>query len=177
MTRGTVLTAALIASLLGLVGCSQEQAKKPEQAVQQATSQPNAQIDQDLTAYLLAEEKAMQPWAKIEKMTENLAKVKSAKVYVSTLKNEFTPLVTGVITQMEAIKPATKEVQAIHAAYTASLRDYLAGLGSMAEAVEKSDEKLAAASAEKLNGLAAAHAKFIADSKALAAANRIAKPM
>ena len=75
----------------------------------------------------------------------------------------------SVVTQMEAIKPATKEVQVIHEAYKSSIKDYLSGLQSMADAVEKNDGKLVNESAVKLNAIEAARAKFLADTKTLAA--------
>jgi len=170
MKMVTALTAVLIGILFVMGGCSQEPTKSQEknQVTTQTDTQTNDQVKDDLAKYLSAEEQAMKPWAAINKMTEKLTKAKSAKVYGSILRKEFVPLVTGVVTQMEAIKPATKEVQAIHDAYKSSIKDYLSGLQSMADAVENNDAKLESASAVKLNAFAAAQAKFLEDTNSLA---------
>lgn len=173
MKKLTTLIAALIGILFVMGGCSQEQAKsqEKEQVTKQADNQKNDQVRDDLAKYLTAESQAMEPWAAINKMTDELTKAKSAKKYVSILRTEFVPLVTGVITRMEAIKPASKEVQDIHNAYLSSIKDYLTGLQNMAAAVEKNDDNLVSASAVKLNAFASAHAKFLEDTNALANKN------
>jgi len=175
MKKFTPLIATLIGILFLIGGCSQEQAKsqEKEQVTKQADNQKNDQVRDDLAKYLPAQSQAMKPWSSINKMTDELTKAKSAKKYVSMLRTEFVPLVTGVITQMEAIKPATKEVQDIHNAYLSSIKDYLTGLQSMAAAVENKDDKLASESAVKLNAIASAHARFLEDTNALANKNNI----
>jgi uncharacterized phage infection (PIP) family protein YhgE len=154
---------ALLGSLLVIGGCSQEQSrvqgKEPVQ--KQAESQLSEQVKSDLANYLKANEQAMKPWSKIDGMAEQLKKAKSAPDYVAKLRKEFVPLVSGVVAQMEALKPATKEVQEIHAAYLSSIRDYLSGLQGMAEAVEKNDDVSVSVSAVKLNAFPLAHSKFL----------------
>lgn len=159
---------ALLA-LLVMAGCSQEQTKniEKEQAVNQTDNQKSGQVKDDLAKYVSAMEQVMKPWAKIDKMKEELKTAKTAKEYVSKLREGFVPIVTGIVAQMDAIKPATKEVQSIHDAYKSSVKDYLSGLQSMAVAVEKNDNNLVNESAVKLNALDAARAKFLGDIKAL----------
>ncbi|HZV82261.1 MAG TPA: hypothetical protein VFF53_08845 [Geobacteraceae bacterium] len=175
MKKSITLIAALAGILFAMGGCSREQAKsqEKEQVTNQVGTQKNDQVRDDLAKYLSAESQAMKPWSSIDKMTDELTKAKSAKKYVSILRKEFVPLVTGVTSQMEAIKPATKEVQDIHNAYLSSIKEYLTGLKSMAEAVENNDNKLVSASEVKLNAFAAAHAKFLEETNALANKNNI----
>lgn len=178
MKRVNASVAVLLGMFLFIAGCSQEQPKS--QGKDQVTIQPgnqiNEQVKNDLPKYVSAVKQAMSPWSKITTLTEELKKAKSAKVYVSKLRTEFVPIVTGVATQMDAIKPETKEVQEIHSAFTASIKDYLAGLKSMADAVETKDDKLTSEAAVKLNAFAQAQAKFIADTNALANKNNV-KPL
>jgi hypothetical protein len=171
-------------------GCSKEQAKsgsKEQAPVQSATqnsasaaspqntpaSQPDAQVAADLAKFIPAVDLAMKPWVKVIKLTDELPKAKTEKAYASKLRKEFVPIVTGVLTQMAAIKPATKEVQAIHNTFLSSLKDYLAGLQSMADAVEKKDDALVNESAKKLNAYGPAYEKFVNDTGALATINNI----
>lgn len=165
---------AFIAILSGILftlpGCSDKQAQNPAKASpeSQTAKQSSPEVLADLEKYSTAVNQAMKPWGDVEKLTAGLAKAKNAKAYVAKLRNEFAPLVSGVMSQMEAIKPATKEIQSIHSVFVASIKDYLDGLQSMAVGVEKSDEAAVNAAAAKLNAFGPARAKFIADTNALA---------
>lgn len=165
------LLAIVISNLFIMAGCSQDQPKRSgkEQVIHQVDNQKDGQVKDDLAKYLSTMELAMKPWSKIDKLKEELKAAKSAKGYTSLLRDEFVPIVTGIVTQVDAIKPATKEVQAIHDAYKSSLKDYLSGLQSMADAVEKNDNTLVNESAVKLNAIEVARAKFLGETKTLAA--------
>ena len=115
----------------------------------------------------------MKPLEVIGRLTEELAKAKTAKAYVAKLRTEFVPLVTEALTQMETLKPSTKEVQDIHSAYLASFRDYEAGLKEMSDAVEKSDDKLVKIAETKINAFTPAYAKYAKDSNELAQKNNV----
>lgn len=169
MKRMAVVTTAVMGLVLVCGGCSQEKTKSQgtEQEMKQSGIQNPAQVKEDLATYLPAQEQAMKPWAKISPMSEELKKVKSAKEYIAKVNNEFVPLVSGVLAQMEAIKPATKEVQEIHAFYVSSIRDYYTGLQAMAEAVGKNDDAAVSAAAVKLNAFPLAHGKFLESINAL----------
>ena len=69
---------------------------------------------------------------------------------------------------MESLQPATKEIQDIHNPFLSSMKEYLAGLKSMADAVQKDDSAAITASAAKLNAFGAARAKFSESVNALA---------
>jgi len=170
MKSNTVLIAVLSGFLFILPGCSDKQAQSPVKAPpeSQTAKQSSPEVLADLAKYTAAVNQAMKPWGTVDKLTDDLKKAKNAKAYAAKLRNEFAPLVSGVVTQMEAIKPVTTEVQTIHAAFLASIKNYLDGLQSMAAGVEKNDDAAVNAAAVKLNAFGPAHAKFVADTGALA---------
>lgn len=173
MRKVSIVSAVLMCGLAVMGGCQKEQPKVEEQ--KQVATQPaiqvNAQVKEDLAKYRTAVEQAMKPWSAIDRMTEDLKKAKTAKIYVGKLHNEFMPLVTGVLTKMEAIKPATKEVQSIHDTYKANIKEYVAALQEMAEAVEKNNEQSGNVAAAKLNAFPAVQSKLRADIEALTKSN------
>ncbi len=65
--------------------------------------------------------------------------------------------------KLEAVKPATKEVQDIHNAYLGVIKNTEDGIRGVAEALEKQDQKLAKASADKLSGVDQGEQKFLKD--------------
>ncbi len=174
MKKIVAVVAVLVGILSVMGGCKKDQPKdQPKgqvtnQAADQATVQVNDQAREDLVKYIGSVNKVIKPLAVTDKLTEDLAKAKTAKAYVAKLRNELLPLVTGALTQLEAIKPASKEVQDIHGPYLASFKNYAAGLKGMADAVEKNDDKSVGAAEVNINAFKPAHAKFINDSNELA---------
>lgn len=171
--------AALIAVMIGILtvagGCDKDQAKdQPQGQVTNPAAIPaNDQVKEDLVKYSSSVDKIMKPLEVISPLTEELAKAKTAKAYVAKLRKEFVPLVTEALMQMEALKPFTKEVQDIHSAYLANFREYAAGLKEMADAVEKSDDKLVKIAEDKINAFKPAYAKYAKDSSELAKKNNV----
>jgi outer membrane murein-binding lipoprotein Lpp len=175
MNKHAALIAVMIGTLTIAGGCNKDKAKdQPQGQVTNLAANPaNDQVKEDLVKYSSAVNKIMKPLEAIGGLTEELAKAKTAKAYVAKLRKEFVPLVTEALTQIEALKPSTKEVQDIHSAYLASFRDYAAGLTEMADAVEKSDDKLVKIAEDKINAFKPAYAKYAKDSSELAQKNNI----
>lgn len=175
MKSNTALITVLIGFLFILPGCSDKQAQNQVTAPSETKTvkQVSPEVFADLAKYSAAVNQTMKPWGTVDKLTDDLRKAKTAKAYTAKLRKEISPLVSEVLIQMESIKPATKEVQNIHTAFLASLKDYQAGLQIMAYGVEKKDDPAVNAAAVKLNALGPAHAKFIADVAALTSQNGV----
>lgn len=175
MNKHAAVIAVMIGTLTVAGGCKKDQGKDlPQvQVTNPAASPANDQVKEDLIKYSGSVDKIMKPLEVISRLTEELAKAKTAKEYVAKLRNEFIPLVTEALKHMEALKPSTKEVQDIHGAYLASFRDYATGLKEMADAVEKSDDKLVKIAEVKINAFKPASAKFAKDSVELAKINTV----
>lgn len=168
MKKHVAVIAALIGIFTVMGGCKKDPAKEQAAATNQAAGQANDQVKEDLAGYSSSVAKITKPLETLGKLTEDLAKAKTANAYASKLRKEFVPLVTGVVTQMETLKPATKEVLDIHNAYLASIKDLAAGFNEMAAAVEKNDDKLVSAAEAKINSFKTADAKFMQEYLALA---------
>jgi uncharacterized protein YoxC len=104
----------------------------------------------------------------IEKKSDEISKEQNTKALVAKLRNDLLPIVTDVRNKMDAIKPASKEVQDIHTAYLAGVKDCEEGIKGLADAIEKQDQKLAKASADKMSSVGTAEEKFKKDIEELA---------
>ena len=104
----------------------------------------------------------------IAKKSEGSNNETDPKVLVNKFRKELLPMIADLKSKLEGIKPATKEVQDIHAAYLVGIQDLEAGIKGLADAVEKQDQKLAKVSVDKISAMGPIEKKFKMDFSELA---------
>ena len=109
----------------------------------------------------------------IAKKSDESGKETDPKALVNKFRKELLPMITELKTKLEAIKPTTKEVQDIHAAYLIGIRDFETGIKGLADAVEKHDQKLAKASTDKISAIGPIEEKFKKDFNELATKHNV----
>jgi hypothetical protein len=104
----------------------------------------------------------------ISKKIEDVNNKPNGEAIIAGMKNEVLPLMKEYREKMEAIKPATKDVQDIHNTYIAAIRTCEEGINGLAEAIAKKDSNLAKASADKISAISPAEDKWKNDFNTLA---------